>query len=78
MGCSRWASIARSVPSKVQLFLNQASVFGVFTEFGGKFLPSLAEKVVKISVSMSKKHEKQLLLIYNYLQSVLRHLEEKF
>jgi hypothetical protein len=27
--------------------LNQASVFGVFTEFGGKFLPSLAGKSYK-------------------------------
>ncbi len=27
---------------------------------------------------MSKKHEKQLLLIYNYLQSILRHFAKKY
>jgi hypothetical protein len=38
--------------------LNYASVFGVFTEFGGKFLPSLAKIIVKISVIVSQKHKK--------------------
>jgi hypothetical protein len=37
---------------------HQASVFGVFTEFGGKFLPSLAKIIVKISVIVSQKHKK--------------------
>ena len=61
--------------SKKYFFIEKnTSIGGTFTEFGGKFLPSLAEIVVKTSVIMSKKHEKQLLLIYNYLQSLLRRL----
>jgi hypothetical protein len=58
--------------------LNQASVFRVFTEFGGKFLPSLAEIVVKTYVIMSEKQENNFSLIYNRLQILLRRLAKNY
>ena len=66
--------------SKKIFFLerNHASVFGVFTEFGGKFLPSLAEIVVKTSVIMSEKQENNFSLIYNRLQILLRRLAKNY